>query len=150
MATKHLQGVVGRIAWSMLADVIGRGAGILMVIGLGSAALSMVLATATSAWPDWLLLAIVFGFGFCLVGWNGLWLAEVARSARPDEVSLATGGVLAFTFSGIVLGPAAFATIYRGVGSYALTYGIFSVVTLVGVVALVWTLRNRPSAHSQR
>ncbi len=104
-------GVIGRIAWSMLADAIGRGVAILIVIGLGSTAFSVLLATATSAWPDWLLLTVVSGFGFCLVGWNGLWLAEVARAARPDEVSLATGGVLAFTFFGIVLGPATFATI---------------------------------------
>lgn len=136
-------GVIGRIAWSLLADWIGRGVAILVAIGLGSAAFALVLAAATASWPDWLLLVIVFGFGFCLVGWNGLWLAEVARAARPDEVSLATGGVLAFTFAGIVLGPATFATIYRAVGSYGLTYGIFSIYTLAGVGALLWSIRNR-------
>lgn len=136
-------GVVGRIAWSLLADWIGRGVAILIAIGLGSTAFSLVLAAATSGWPDALLLGVAFGFGFCLVGWNGLWLAEVARAARPDEVSLATGGVLAFTFAGIVLGPATFATIYRFVGSYGITYGIFSVYTLAGAGALLWSLRQR-------
>jgi hypothetical protein len=90
----------------------------------------------------WLLGVIVFGFGFCLVGWNGLWLAEVARAAGPGEVSLATGGVLAFTFVGIVLGPATFATIYRGVGSYAATFGIFSAYSLLGAAVLVLGLRR--------
>ena len=134
-------GVIGRIAWSVLADMIGRGLAILTAIGLGSAAFGLALAFAAPDWPGWLMAAIVFGFGFCLVGWNGLWLAEVARAAGPGEVSLATGGVLALTFFGIVLGPATFATIYRVVGSYAVTYGIFSVYALFGAAMLIWSMR---------
>lgn len=139
----QIGGVTGRIAWSVLADRIGRGVAILVAIGIGSATFALVLMAATSAWPVWLLGVIVFGFGFCLVGWNGLWLAEVARGAGPGEVSLATGGVLVFTFGGIVLGPATFATIYRAVDSYALTFGIFSVYSLAGAAALLWGTRRR-------
>jgi MFS family permease len=138
-------GVVGRIAWSVLADMIGRGLSILVTIGLGSAVFGLALAYASPDWPAWWMAVIVFGFGFCLVGWNGLWLAEVARAAGPGEVSLATGGVLALTFFGIVLGPATFATIYRFVGSYAFTYGIFTVYALFGAAVLVWSMRQRPS-----
>jgi len=138
-------GVVGRIAWSVLADMIGRGLSILVTIGLGSAVFGLALAYASPDWPAWWMAVIVFGFGFCLVGWNGLWLAEVARAASPGEVSLATGGVLALTFFGIVLGPATFATIYRFVGSYAFTYGIFTVYALFGAAVLVWSMRQRPS-----
>ncbi len=138
-------GVVGRIAWSVLADMIGQGLSILVTIGLGSAVFGLALAYASPDWPAWWMAVIVFGFGFCLVGWNGLWLAEVARAASPGEVSLATGGVLALTFFGIVLGPATFATIYRFVGSYAFTYGIFTVYALFGAAVLVWSMRQRPS-----
>jgi predicted MFS family arabinose efflux permease len=137
-------GVIGRLAWSLLADVIGRGVAILVAIGLGSAMFSVALAFATPEWPTWIFSVLVFGFGFCLVGWNGLWLAEVARAAGPGEVGLATGGVLAFTFFGIVLGPATFATVYRAVGSYAFTYGIFSVYALFGAVILILSLRRPP------
>ncbi|MGE0698114.1 MAG: MFS transporter [Hyphomicrobiaceae bacterium] len=139
-------GVVGRIAWSVLADLVGRGLAILVAIGLGSSAFSLLLAFAAPDWPAWLVGVVVFGFGFCLVGWNGLWLAEVARAAGPGEVSLATGGVLSFTFAGIVLGPATFATLYRAVGSYALTYGIFGIYTLAGAAVLVWAMRQAARA----
>ena len=142
----QIGGVVGRIAWSVLADLIGKGVVILVAIGLGSAAFSLVLAAATSEWPIWLLGGIVFGFGFCLVGWNGLWLAEVARAAGPGEVSLATGGVLVFTFAGIVLGPPIFATVYRAVGSYGLTYGLFSVYAFFGAAALLLGTRRQVAA----
>jgi hypothetical protein len=86
---------------------------------------------------------VLFVFGFCLVGWNGLFMAEAARAAGPGNVGVATGGVLVFTFAGIVVGPAAFATVYKLAGSYALTYGFFALVPLIGVGALVPVLRSR-------
>jgi MFS family permease len=146
MATgMQVGGVVGRIAWSVLADRVGRGLDLLILIGLASAAFALTVAAATTAWPVWLLAIVLFGFGFCLVGWNGLWMAEIARSCHPQEVGLATGGVLVFTFGGIVFGPAAFATLYRVLGSYPFTYGAFSVVALIGVAALL-SVRRRGGA----
>ena len=146
MATgMQIGGVIGRIAWSVLADRIGHGLDLLVGIGLASAAFALVVATATAAWPVWLLAVVLFGFGFCLVGWNGLWMAEIARACHPQEVGLATGGVLVFTFGGIVFGPAAFATLYLVLGSYALTYGAFSVMALIGAAALL-SVRRRGGA----
>lgn len=141
----QIGGAIGRIIWSVIADRTGRGLDVLILIGLGSAGFAMCLAAATSAWPVWLLGFVLVGFGFCLVGWNGLWLAEIARTCRPEDVSLATGGVLVFTFGGIVLGPAAFATAYKLIGSYALTYGAFSVLALAGVASLL-AVRSKLSA----
>jgi MFS family permease len=146
MATgMQVGGVAGRIAWSVLADRIGRGLDLLIGIGLASAAFALAVAAAGSAWPVWLLGIVLFGFGFCIVGWNGLWMAEIARACHPQEVGLATGGVLVFTFGGIVFGPAAFATLYRALGSYPFTYGAFSVVALIGVAALL-SVRRRGGA----
>jgi predicted MFS family arabinose efflux permease len=145
----QIGGVIGRIAWSVVADWCGRGLAVLVAIGLGSAAFALVLATATPEWPAWLIGIIVFGFGFCLVGWNGLWLAEVARAAGPGEVSLATGGVLALTFAGIVLGPATFATLYRVIGSYAVTYGVFSIYALAGAAILIGAIWRAPRSAAR-
>jgi MFS family permease len=139
----QIGGVSGRIGWSMLADRIGRGIELLFVIGMLSSALGLLVASMTPAWPPVVMVSVLFVFGFCLVGWNGLFMAEAARAAGPENVGVATGGVLVFTFAGIVVGPAAFATVYKLAGSYALTYGVFALVPLVGVAALVPVLRSR-------
>ncbi len=139
----QIGGVAGRIAWSLLADRIGHGMHILMTIGVLSTAFAVALAMADPAWPAVLLTCVLIGFGFCLIGWNGLWLAEIARTCRPDQVSFATGGVLVFTFSGIVLGPAMFATLYKVLGSYTLTYGAFGIFPLIGAAALAAAIRRR-------
>jgi MFS family permease len=144
MATAmQIGGISGRIGWSMLADRIGRGIELLLVIGLLASGLGAVVATMTTAWPPLVMMVVLFLFGFCLVGWNGLYMAEVARAAGPENVGVATGGVMVFTFAGIVIGPAAFATVYKLAGSYALTYGFFALVPLIGVAALIPVLRRR-------
>jgi MFS family permease len=127
MATgMQIGGVIGRIAWSVLADRIGHGLDLLVGIGIASAAFALTVATATGAWPVWLLAVVLFGFGFCLVGWNGLWMAEIARACHPQEVGLATGGVLVFTFSGNVVGPLLFGTVAAHAGGFSVAYALLS------------------------
>jgi MFS family permease len=138
----QIGGAIGRIFWSVLADRLGRGLDVLITIGVGSAMFAFVLSMATPVWPAWLLTVVLFSFGFCLVGWNGLWFAEIARACRAEDVGLATGGVLVFTFGGIVFGPAAFATVYRLLDSYTLTYGVFSINAMIGVASLLF-IRTR-------
>ena len=142
----QIGGAAGRIAWSMLADRIGRGAQILLAIGICSAAAAITIGLAGPSWPAWLLTMVLFVFGFCLVGWNGLWMAEIARISGPQQVGLATGGVLSFTFSGIVLGPAAFASVYKLLGAYTWTYGVFSLIALMGAGVLWRELRRQAKA----
>jgi predicted MFS family arabinose efflux permease len=139
----QIGGISGRIGWSMLADRIGRGIELLIAIGVLSSVLGFLVASMTPVWPPMALVAVLFVFGFCLVGWNGVFMAEAARAAGSGNVGVATGGVMVFTFAGIVVGPAAFATVYKLAGSYALTYGLFAFVPLIGVAALIPVLRSR-------
>lgn len=139
----QLGGVAGRIGWSLLADRFGRARAILAVIGALSAGCSLLLGTVGATWPAPLLTALLVAFGFSIVGWNGLWMAEIARTARPGEVGLATGGVLVFTYAGIVVGPAAFATAYKLLGSYGASYQAFALLAVVGALALAAGERSR-------
>ncbi len=136
-------GATGRIAWSVLADRLGQGLWVLFVIGLASTFCAGLLALSGPAWPIPALTAVLVGFGFCLVGWNGLWMAEIARTGGPAEVGLATGGVLVFTYVGVMAGPAAFALLYRVFGSYTLTFGAFGLMSLIGAAALLVAIRHQ-------
>ena len=49
--------------------------------------------------------------GLTVIGWNGIHLAEVARGVPIERVGAATGGVIVFTFIGVVPGPSHFAAI---------------------------------------
>ena len=147
MATlMQIGGACGRIAWSLLADRVGHGLWVLVVVGLASAVLGMGLGLARPDLPFAALSALLFAFGFCLVGWNGLWMAEIARTSGPAEVGLATGGVLVFTYVGVMMGPAAFALTFRLIGSYAATFAVFAILGLTGAAALLLAIRHRAAA----
>ena len=82
-------------------------------------------------------------FGATAVGWNGVFMAEVARQAPPDRIGLATGGCMMMTFSSILVGPAAFGAISVAAGSYATTFLAVAGVAAIGAASLVAAGRAR-------
>ena len=135
-------GVIGRLSWSVLADRIGNGLGIL--IGIGSLIATFGLATAmmTPAWSAPSTIAVLMAFGGCLIGWNGVYMAETARVSGPAKVGIATGGIMMFNFTGVILAPATFGLIAKWQGSTAATFGLFAVLPLIGTLALIPALRH--------
>ena len=105
-------------------------------------------ATATAmlhgGMPTLLVFAILFVFGASATGWNGVYLAEVARRAPSGMAGIATGGTLAITFLGVVLGPPVFGALSAAFGSLRVGYAALALPTAVcGLVLLV--LRKRPA-----
>ncbi|MGD9952018.1 MAG: MFS transporter [Burkholderiales bacterium] len=130
MAVSQVASVAGRIAWGALAD---RGLGqrrVLGLLGLGMGACALATLAASPAWPQWLLFAFAAAFGATAVGWNGVFLAQVARVAPPGQVSAATGACLAVTFLGVVLTPLVFNALLALGASYALAYALLGLPAL--------------------
>ena len=69
-------------------------------------------------------------------GWNGVFLAEVARLAPEGRVGEATGAVLMFGFAGLVLGPLAMAGV-AAAANLSFAYGLLGLATLIGTLALM-------------
>ena len=94
-----------------------------------------LLASAFSPQWSWSALAAVSAIlGLTAVGWNGVYLAEVARVVPLAQVSNATGGVLLFTFAGVAFGPATFGAIVAATGSY--TAAILTLDALLAITVL--------------
>ena len=55
--------------------------------------------------PLWVLLPLAFLFGLTASGWNGIFLAEVARTAPVGRVAEATGSVLVASYAGLLAAP---------------------------------------------
>ena len=68
-------------------------------------ALLVGLATAEVGAAGLLILA--FGFGLTASGWNGVFLAEVARLS-PGAEAATTGALLMVSYAGLVAGPMLF------------------------------------------
>jgi MFS family permease len=134
-------GVIGRLGWSLLADRIGHGLRILVAIGVLISAFGLATSAMTSNWSTPATIAVLMAFGSTVIGWNGLYMAEAARVSGPAKVGIATGGIMMFNFTGVIIAPATFGLIAKWQGSIATTFGWFALLPLIGVVALIPAIR---------
>jgi MFS family permease len=148
LAITHTAGALGRLAWGWVADRLRSGTRAMMVLGALGVAGALATAAIGAHWPTWLVAAAVALFGFCAMGWNGVYMAVIARQS-PQAIGMATGGSIAITYAGVVAGPAAFGALHEGFGmSYGAGFALLALVTLVGIacVALSRSHSLRPAA----
>ncbi len=148
-AVMQAAGMTGRITWSLFADRFGNGLKILVALGVASAMFGLATTAMNATWPAWAMTLVLCAFGASIIGWNGIYMAETARTSGARDVGLATGGVLIFNFAGVILGPAIFGIIAKATGSIAGTFGIFTILPLIGALSLLPILkhdRNRSGA----
>lgn len=138
MAVSQVASVAGRVLWGVLADRALARRTMLGLLGIGMGVSALVTLAAAPGWPGWLLFLFAAAFGATAVGWNGVYLAEVARIAPPGKISEATGGCLFFTFLGVVVTPPAFNAVLALSASYPLAYAAFGVPALaIGIWLLI-------------
>jgi MFS family permease len=141
MAASQLTSVAARIAWGVFADRVASRRATLGLLGFLMGATAGAALFATSAWPLWALFAFAMTFGATAVGWNGVFLAEIARLAPRDRISDATGGSAFFTFLGVVVTPPLFHLVLQATSSYALTYALFGLPALGAGLRLLLTAK---------
>ena len=146
LTTASVAGVVARISWGSVSDRTGAPRTTLAVIGFLMAGASVAAALFTPSWPMLAILTVSAALGATAIGWNGVFLSEVARLAPAGEAGRATGGCLFFTYVGVVILPFLFGWLQRASGSYALCFAVAAGVCTAVAVMLLWTGR-RPRAQ---
>ncbi|HKB54676.1 MAG TPA: MFS transporter [Ramlibacter sp.] len=143
LSVSQVGAVLGRVLWGYVSD---RWLGARRMLAALSALMAVsALATALlyRSMPGVVVLAVLFIFGASAIGWNGVYLAEVARQAPEGKAGMATGGTLAMTFMGVVLGPPLFGALCALFGSYRGGFAMLAIPLAICAVAL---LRSRPVA----
>lgn len=146
LALAQAAGAVGRLAWGWLADRLKSGSKVLILNGAIAILAAIATALIRADWPISLTAGIVMLFGFCAIGWNGVFMAVIARQAPRESIGLATGATLSITFAGVVIGPSGFALMHDELGiSYSGGYLLMAFVTLLGAVCMVIARRGIPA-----
>ena len=130
----QISGVSGRVIWGLIADRLGSAMGLLVVGSVLMAVGCLVSFSLSGHWPQPLLVIFYMLFGMVAYGWNGILHAQIARYSPTGMVSVATGGMMAWVFGGILIGPALFAFSYRWLGRYTWTYGLLTIIALTGAL----------------
>ncbi|WP_231703274.1 MFS transporter [Halopseudomonas pelagia] len=139
-------GIVGRILWGWIADRWISPRVLLSALALCMAISSLVTASFTPDWPLITVIVISICFGATAIGWNGVYLAEVARLAPPGKAGVVTGGTLFFTYFGVVTGPPVFALVTQATGSIGTGFTLFGFILLLTGLSLALPRRQpKPS-----
>lgn len=134
LSLTQISGIAGRITWGWVADRTGDGFGMLLALNLVMIVCCALTALISPQWPAFALALLFIAFGASAVGWNGIFLAEVARNSPHGMVSVVTAGASVWNYAGILIGPASFATFYQWTGSYAVTFGWVTGIAVLGLV----------------
>jgi MFS family permease len=142
LSITHASGALGRLAWGWIADRLRSGSAALIANGVLAIVGALATAAISLAWPAWAIAAVTILFGFCAIGWNGVFIAVIARQSPPTEVGMATGGTLVFTYAGVMAGPSLFGALHdHAAFTYGASYALLAVVTAIGVLC-VWQARR--------
>lgn len=145
LALSQLGGVMGRIVWGYVSDRFIRPVNMLALLSL-VISLAALATGSLVLWPtvpsDLVLAGLMIVFGASASGWNGVYLAEVARQAPPGAVGKATSGTLACTFLGVIVGAPVFGLIVSSRGGFTMAFGMQALLAL-GAALLLFTFRKR-------
>lgn len=145
MSVSQVAGVLGRLVWGWCADKFMGAVAMLAVLAFTMAACGWGLASLGPGVPQIALLLLLVVFGAGALGWNGVYLAEVARQAPAGQIGLATGGALAATYFGVVIGPTAFGSLATMMDSYRAAFAIIVIPAFVlGLILLKCRSGFRP------
>ncbi len=135
-------GVLGRIVWGGITDRLIAPRTMLGILGIVMSASAAATYVISHSWSYAAILGVATLFGATAAGWNGVYLAEVARLAPSGKAGTATGGTLFFTFFGGVISPPLFSMVAGADHQYALSYLLFSVPIFVFGLTLLRKQRS--------
>jgi len=136
LAVAQVAGIAGRIGCGLMAERWIPTRWLLALMGVLMMLGAVGLAEAHGEWPRVAILCICALFGFSVAGWVGIFLAAVAKAAPQDRAGDATGGIMAASCAGLVLGPLMFGLIIAAGFDYGSGYLAMALLGLVGTCAL--------------
>jgi len=146
LAAAQLGGFLGRLGFGLAVGPRLGASRLLVGVGFGMSAAAGAVALSAGVAPPLLLGLLCFLFGLTAAGWNGVFLAEVAREAPPGEIARVTGGVMITAYAGLILGPVAFSAAATAAATLAAGYLLLAGATLAGALVLRRAGHERPRA----
>ncbi|TDR95692.1 MFS transporter [Enterovirga rhinocerotis] len=136
-------GVAGRILLGWLSDRLGSGILTLRLVAAAGVATALAAGLSSKAWPL-SAVAILSGIaGITVSSWNGVQIAEIARRAKPGQISETAAGATMLIFIGLFLGPMTFAAILGATGRFDLSFYSVALMSVLPILILT-PLSHKP------
>ncbi len=148
LAVVQAAGVFGRVAWGWVADRLGHGLIVLLIMGGACVTGALLVMVVSGAWSVAAIYVLFTLFAINALGWTGVFQVEAARYAAPGKLGTVIGGITAPTYGGVIVGPAVFSLAFASIGSYTTTFGLVALFAVLGMLSLA--LVGRAAARNPR
>jgi MFS transporter, ACS family, hexuronate transporter len=140
LAISEIGGSAGRLVWGIFSDRFFRGerAPVLILIASVTALCSLIIASLPPKVNLWILVSLILLFGFCIAGFNGIWMNFAAEAVPREFAGIGSGFSLAIGSLGVVFGPPAFGWIVDKTGKFSAAWTFLSIEMLVVICLLLW------------
>ena len=146
LSAASIGGMCGRLFWGVFADKIHSPRITLAILGALMASMLVVTGFFSESVPAFLMIAVCFCLGASAIGWNGVYLAQVARIAPKGKAGIATGGTLFFTFAGAIFLPLGFGAVHSVFGAY---YESFYLTAALCLAIALWLFVSKGESAAQ-
>ncbi|MGE3270743.1 MAG: MFS transporter [Chloroflexota bacterium] len=138
LALAQAGGIVGRIGWGIVSDVVfgGRRKIVMAIFSVMAAISSIVLASTGPDTPRIVLLVTLAVAGVSAIGWNGINMLFVAEIAGRQASATAAGLNLTCSYLGIMVGPPIFGYLVDRTGSYTTAFYVGAGASLASLILL--------------
>ncbi|MDQ0185873.1 MFS transporter [Cytobacillus sp. FSL R5-0569] len=143
----EIGGSCGRIAWGGISDFFFRGERliILIIITAFSGVFAFIFAFLGEGTPLFVVGICVFLFGFCISGYNGIWMNIATELVPREQTGLATGVTITISSWGVIFIPPLFGYIIDRSGSFSGGW-----IFLLILMGLVFLLLKHTDKHLQQ
>ncbi|MEO8079283.1 MAG: MFS transporter [Caldimonas sp.] len=137
LAVAQVAGVVGRVLWGVVADRRQEARTVLIGLALAMIACSFAMPLFDAGSAHLGVIALLAAYGATGIGWNGVFLATIARVVPVEQATAATSGSLFFTYFGVVVGPPLFGAAGAAFGRLDIAFALLS-LPLAWTVFVLW------------
>lgn len=136
LSASQVAGMVGRITWGVAADRWLGPRRMLLALAALMGVCGLVMPAFGSGSAPIVVTALLCLYGATAVGWNGVYLATVARLVPQPQAAEATAGTLFFTFFGVVIGPPLFGAAGSAFGALGPAFALLALPIAFAAVVL--------------
>ncbi|MSO55048.1 MAG: MFS transporter [Rhodospirillales bacterium] len=134
LSLAQVAGGTGRLVWGWTADQTRDGLRILVGVGSIMVVGITLLALVGPNWPVLAVQAVCILIGFTAIGWNGVYMAELARLAPNGRIGDVTGGALSIHYIGMLAGPITIALLRDALGGYTVAVALLAGSAFIGAL----------------
>ncbi|MBP1970737.1 sugar phosphate permease [Virgibacillus natechei] len=138
LVISEASGSIGRVVWGIISDTLfnGKRVIILIIIAMVSAVSALTLTLLPADSPFWMVVPIIMIFGFCISGFNGIWMNAVTEFVPREQSGVASGFSIMQGSWGVIIAPPLFGLMVD-LGNYQLGWMFLFAILLIIAILLI-------------